>query len=68
METAPQIDAWGNVFSGSAAGNRCDYIGGLVYWRDADLRFSCVLAQWLDSETGRWLLADPMVDERVWTG
>lgn len=47
VETDFVLDARGNVLSGSAAGNRLDYLGGLGYWRDPDLGVAmCGPAGW----------------------
>ena len=58
-----QIDAWGNVLSGSAPGNAFDFLGGLGYWSDPDLGLHYVRARWLNPQFGSWMSVDPHLDQ-----
>jgi RHS repeat-associated protein len=63
LETRYATDAFGEVLSGSAAGNPYVYHGGLGYWEESAAGLKYVRARWLEAETGSWLSVDPMVGE-----
>jgi RHS repeat-associated protein len=63
LVTNYQIDAWGNVLSGSSPGNAFDFLGGLGYWADPDLGLHYVRARWMNPQFGNWLSVDPHLDE-----